>query len=342
MVEGLVNLITPAYNSAGFIYRLLDSVLAQTYPMIKMYVIDDGSTDDTRGVIERYMPLFTQKGYELVYVYQKNVGVSCAINNALKLVDGEYLLWPDSDDWYKESDAIEKLVGVLQDSDDEVGVARCRREFVDELTFQVIITSSFPKYGVPENIIEDAVYIRNGFEWSPGSFIIKTKFLDKFIPNRTIYTEKEAGQNYQLIIPYLVNSKCVSIEDVLFCYLVRPHSHSRAKGFEKEKNRVEAYARTWVSVFEALSGEIEKSKLEEYKKQGFCRFYHRLLNNDVEYQETNSFRCHIKECKDLGIPLSKRYMKIGCWTKLFSIKSYFMFSKCHARLRSVLCPSKKL
>ena len=135
MIKGLVNLITPAYNSANFIFRLLDSVLSQTYPKIKMYIIDDGSTDNTREVIEEYIPLFEKRGYELIYKYQDNVGASAAINNGLKLVDGEYLLWPDSDDWYKEIDSIEKLVNVLQKFGDEVGIARCRYEFVSDYTF---------------------------------------------------------------------------------------------------------------------------------------------------------------------------------------------------------------
>ncbi|MBR5028404.1 MAG: glycosyltransferase family 2 protein [Bacteroidales bacterium] len=337
MEKGLVNLITPAYNSASFVFRLLDSVLSQTYPKIKMYVIDDGSTDNTREVIEGYMPLFEKRGYELVYKYQENSGLSAAINNGLKLVDGEFLLWPDSDDWYKEPYSIEKLVSALQDSYDEVGVARCRREFVDEVTFQVIRTSSFPNYGFPENILEDAVYEQNGFEWSPGCHVIKTKFLDRFIPNRNIYTEKEAGQDYQLLLPFYANSKCVSIEDVLLCYLVRADSHCRAKGFEKEKNRVEAYVRTWASVFETNSMEIKKSKIEEYKKQGFCRYYVRLLKNDVEYLETNSFQRHINECNDLNVPLPKRYKKMGIWTKFFSLKSYCAISNIRLRVRNAVC-----
>lgn len=191
MIEGLVNLITPAYNSASFIHRLLDSVLNQTYPMIKMIIVDDGSTDNTREVIEKYIPLFVKKGYELVRVYQENAGLSNAINNALKLVDGEFLLWPDSDDWYKVPDAIEKLVGVLKDSDDEVGIARCRKEYIDELTLEVTRTSSFANYGIPEIVFEDAVYLKNGFGWTPGCLIIKTKFLDKFIPGRNIYSNSK-------------------------------------------------------------------------------------------------------------------------------------------------------
>lgn len=339
MIEGLVNLITPAYNSASFIHRLLDSVLMQTYPTIKMYFIDDGSTDNTHEVIEKYIPLFAKKGYELVYVYQENAGISFAINNALKLVDGEYLLWPDSDDWYKKSDAIEKLVDALRVFGDEVGIARCRYEFVSENTFQTIRITSFPNYGIPESLLDDAVYYQNDFINMPGGWIIKTKYLDSFIPNRNIFTEKDAGQNAQILLPYVASCKCVSVDDILFCYLIREDSHSRVKGFEKEKSRVEAYMHTAIHVLNSLP-ELESSIREEYKQFIHRKFYPRLLKNDVEYKATDSFRRHIKECKDLGVPLSKRYRKMGYWTKLFSIRSYYMFSECHARLRGIACPNK--
>lgn len=336
VVKGLVNLITPAYNSASFIFRLLDSVLSQTYPMIKMYVVDDGSTDNTQEVIEGYMPLFAKKGYELEYIYQENAGQSSAINNALKLVDGEFLLWPDSDDWYKQPDAIEKLVAALKNTGDEVGVARCRYEFVAENTFQTIQIISFPNYGIPENILEDVVYGKNGFGWTPGGYIVKIKFLDRFIPNRNIHTEKEGGQNMQLMLPYIINSKCVSIEDVSFCYLVRADSHSRAKGFEIEKGRVEAACRNWVDVFDSISDEENRLKLEGYKMHGLSELYYWLLRIDVEHEATRSFHRHIKECKELSIPLTKRYRRMGWWTTLFSVKSYSMISKCHSSLSDLM------
>lgn len=335
MVKGLVDLITPAYNSADFIFRLLDSVLIQTYPMIKMYVVDDGSTDNTREVIEGYIPLFAKKGYELEYLYQKNAGQSNAINNALKLVDGEFLLWPDSDDWYKEPDAIEKLVGVLQDSGDEVGVARCRYEFISDNTFQVTGNNAYPNYGIPEYIMDDAISSQNGFIWALGGWIVKTVFIDKYIPNRNIYTEKDAGQNAQLLLPFFANCKCVSIDEVLFCYLLREASHSRRKSYDDENRRVEAWIRTYTNTLDAISV-VDKSKLDEYKRHIRCRFYPRLLENDIEYKETRNFRRHIKECKNLNVPLIKRYKKMAWWTKLFSVKSYFMISEYHAVLRGFI------
>ena len=64
-MSNLVSILTPTYNCGKFIPRLLDSVLRQTYPAIEMHVIDDGSVDDTKDIIDRYVPKFEQRGYRL-------------------------------------------------------------------------------------------------------------------------------------------------------------------------------------------------------------------------------------------------------------------------------------
>ena len=58
MRKNLVSNVTPCYNSAKYLYRLLDSVLMQDYPDIEMFAIDDGSTDNTKEIIESYIPRF--------------------------------------------------------------------------------------------------------------------------------------------------------------------------------------------------------------------------------------------------------------------------------------------
>ena len=128
----LVSVLTPTYNCGKYITRLLDSVLRQTYPAIEMHVIDDGSVDDTKAIIERYIPEFEQRGYRLLYHYQANQGQSAAINNHLNLVTGDYFVWPDADDFYKTDDAIEALVNALENSDETVGMSRCMLEYLNE------------------------------------------------------------------------------------------------------------------------------------------------------------------------------------------------------------------
>jgi glycosyltransferase involved in cell wall biosynthesis len=102
MEENLVSLLTPMYNTDKYIHRLLDSVLSQDYPSIEMIIIDDGSTDNSKDIVKSYIQPFAEKGYTLKYVYQENQGQSVAIKNGLQLISGEFLAWPDSDDFYAE------------------------------------------------------------------------------------------------------------------------------------------------------------------------------------------------------------------------------------------------
>ena len=54
MIEGLVSIITPCYNGARYLADTIESVLGQTYAQWEMIIVDDGSTDDTPRIAERY------------------------------------------------------------------------------------------------------------------------------------------------------------------------------------------------------------------------------------------------------------------------------------------------
>ena len=201
----LVSIITPCYNSGRFVHVLLDSVLAQDYPAAEMWVIDDGSTDDTRQVVESYKPLFIEKGYTLEYVWQEHSGQSEAINKGLKLISGDYLVWPDSDDYYATSDALSLMVAELEKSDDKVGMVRCLPSYVDAngIDYDGYRHANFDK----EDLFEDCLFGINGFWYMSGGYMAKTSFIDKYIPQRTRSTAKNAGQNWQLMLPLLYGHK---------------------------------------------------------------------------------------------------------------------------------------
>ncbi|PSB02088.1 non-ribosomal peptide synthetase [Merismopedia glauca] len=85
-----VSVIIPAYNSAKFLPEAIESVLSQTYPVFEIIVVDDGSTDNTKEICDRYPTV--------QYVYQNNQGASVARNTGVRVSQGEYLLFLDSDD----------------------------------------------------------------------------------------------------------------------------------------------------------------------------------------------------------------------------------------------------
>ena len=89
-----ISIIVPCYNQASYIGHTLDSVLAQTCPDWECIVMDDGSADNTREVVQAYC----QKDARIHYFRQENGGVSRARNNAVKQAAGEFLLPLDGDD----------------------------------------------------------------------------------------------------------------------------------------------------------------------------------------------------------------------------------------------------
>ena len=86
-----VSVVIPVYNGDRYIPQAVESVLNQTYPVNEIIIIDDGSTDQTRSVLQPYFD-------RIHYVYQENQGVSVARNHGIKLSTGTFIAFLDADD----------------------------------------------------------------------------------------------------------------------------------------------------------------------------------------------------------------------------------------------------
>jgi len=104
MAKQLVSVLTATYNGAEFIAETIESVLAQTHEELEHILVDDGSTDDTRAVLERYA---TQHPEQVrVVEFDDRAGPTRRRNDALDTARGEYLAWLDHDDlWAPEKTA---------------------------------------------------------------------------------------------------------------------------------------------------------------------------------------------------------------------------------------------
>ena len=90
----LVSIIVPIYNKEKFITKLLNSIIRQTYKNLEIILIDDGSTDRSLEICER----FASKDTRIQIYSQNNSGVSTARNKGIEVAKGEYILFIDSDD----------------------------------------------------------------------------------------------------------------------------------------------------------------------------------------------------------------------------------------------------
>jgi glycosyltransferase involved in cell wall biosynthesis len=99
--QNLVSVIVPCYNRARIILETLESVLNQTYRPIELLVVDDGSSDDSREVVEEWIVSIRDReeaNIEVKTLHQENSGPSMARNTGLLACNGEYIHFLDSDE----------------------------------------------------------------------------------------------------------------------------------------------------------------------------------------------------------------------------------------------------
>ena len=223
----LVSIITPCYNGAGFISRFLDSILQQTYSNIEIIVVDDGSRDDTLKIMESYRSKFDKRGFSFIVIHQENGGQSAAINRGLEIFKGEYITWPDSDDYFSD-DAIECKVDFMENNP-QYGMCICKTQSFDDATgkWLDILQRIPPKEN--DCLFIDLILGSNVY-YSPGGYMVRSSMFREVMPiPLQIATPRVIGQNYQLMLPIAYKFPCGYIDKVLYYYAVRSDSHSHEK-----------------------------------------------------------------------------------------------------------------
>lgn len=110
-----VSIIVPVYNVEKYLCQCLESLVHQTLTDIEIICVDDGSTDNSLGILNKYAQLDSR----IKVFSQKNQGVSSARNLGLEKVNGEYITFVDSDDWI-ELNACEILYNTAQERNTDI------------------------------------------------------------------------------------------------------------------------------------------------------------------------------------------------------------------------------
>lgn len=108
--EPLISVIIPIYNTQESLPRCLDSILNQSYANTEIILVNDGSTDDSVSICERY----AAKDTRIQMISQPNQGIIAAKKTGIRLCQGEYVMFVDSDDWI-EPELLETMVKAMQE-----------------------------------------------------------------------------------------------------------------------------------------------------------------------------------------------------------------------------------
>ncbi len=107
-----VSVIVPVYNVEKYLGECIDSVLAQTYNDWELLLVDDGSTDDSGKICDRY----AADDERINVIHKKNAGVAAARNTALDRVKSEYVMFLDPDDYWLDNRTLEYMLAKAEET----------------------------------------------------------------------------------------------------------------------------------------------------------------------------------------------------------------------------------
>lgn len=120
MSKPYLSVIVPIYNAESYLVQCLDSILAQTFTDFEVLLIDDGSTDSSHAICERY----AAQDDRIRIFYQENSGHTAARQTGLRKALGTYIAFVDSDDWISPS-MYQKMCTAAKDTDADMVCCGC-------------------------------------------------------------------------------------------------------------------------------------------------------------------------------------------------------------------------
>lgn len=197
-----ISIIVPVYNTALQTAKCLDSLVNQTYKNIEIIVINDGSTDNSKDVINEY----AKKYSNIIAINQENQGVSAARNAGLKKADGKYLAFVDGDDYVLEN-MYELLYDKIKEDDLDVVVCNYLEVYADN-------TSRKAKVNCQGSSLADNPKMIHQMDFGPCNKLYKRKLWDNVVfPLNTKYEDLEA-----VLKVFLKAKKIGYLDEYLYCY----------------------------------------------------------------------------------------------------------------------------
>ncbi len=206
----MISVIVPVYNVEEYLEECLESIRKQTYQNIEVILVNDGSTDGSKEICERYC----QQDPRFRLINKENQGLSIARNRGVKESNGEYIMFVDSDDVVKEN-IVEVLLSYMKADVDlvECNLTQNKEELQKNKPIRVVFEGNSP-----ESIIKCIAFKEVKFcaftKLYRREIVEKVPFLEGII-----YEDVYTGINY---LKYI--RKMVAVDLKGYYYRVRPNS----------------------------------------------------------------------------------------------------------------------
>lgn len=256
--QPLVSIIIPTYNRAHLIGETLDSVLSQTYQNWECIVVDDGSTDETEEVVQKYLKLDKRFQYAK-RPDDRKPGGNAARNYGFEMSKGEYINWIDSDDLSAINHLSSHIHCHQSDNNIQVSVSNARTFEGSIKNLNESWSNITPKSDcILEMINEKVLWPIGGVVWARNSIVTKSPFKE----------DLSSSQEWTFHLLQLINNKVKYKIIDIDSYFVR--KHNKRIGAQQSIYKIESTFRSRMYIY--LSLEANGYDNPAYKRKLFDRF----------------------------------------------------------------------
>lgn len=294
-MQPTVSIIIPVYNIEKYIENCLESVISQSFSRLEIICIDDGSTDSSAQRIKE----FSSKDNRIIYIHQKNAGVSAARNAGLDAATGDYIFFLDGDD-YLHPQAIDIMLDCAKKTKADMVCANYK--ITEELT------AKHEAYTSCNNSCADfnALFF-TGQKLGKCCF---AKLIKTGIAKKVHFFEGVAmGEDGCYILMLLnENISVYTVDNELYYYYVRKGSATKSALSEKKLTIVNAY--------DKLCDYTKSSTNAKVRAYSLRSVFYQLNQKRRLYKGTEFEQLAENTCKQIG----KKHLKAFLKEKNISLK----------------------
>lgn len=277
----LISVIVPIYNIAPYIKKCVSSIINQTYRILEIILVDDGSTDGSSEICDELQ----EQDKRIIVVHKKNGGLVSARKAGIALSSGIYATYVDGDDWI-ENNMYEILLNKIEDAD--MIVCGVKRDYGSCTVCEInkIEDGFYEKDQLEKYIYSKMIYTGNFFERGIQPHIINVLFKrELLLRNQMLIADAiRVGEDAACFYPTILQAqKVVFISDCFYHYQMHENSIMGINdGKEMERYKVlYEYLRSrfseFVNLYEKLNSQLE-----------YFMIYILLLKEIKKLQKNNS------------------------------------------------------
>ncbi len=280
-----ISVIVPIYNVEKYLERCLDSILTQEYENLELILINDGSTDNSEQIINRYL----EKNVSFIkYIKKTNSGLSDTRNKGVEIATGDYIMFVDADDYLNPNllknlkPYIDKDIEMIKFKTQKVTEEGKELEIMEGPVFDVTTgEEAFSKMCFEDKLMETA--------WL---YLYKTELLKQ---NSFKFQEKLYHEDFGLIPLIILKAKTFVSTDICgYNYVQSSNSITRTQDYEKNVKKVYDLLIHYDNIVSTIEEYDIQPKTKENVKI-FCTNSILLRINDLQKEDRKKFIRQIRK-----------------------------------------------